>query len=62
MAAAMNMRPSWPSKSPEGYFADYELALCDQPFPDQGPAQARGNALLGGTWPGVITIGLASRT
>ena len=65
MAAAMNMRPSWPSIPPGGHYADQP----DQVLPDQGPAQAligelaasprdtRGLTLLGGIVPGAITIG-----
>jgi hypothetical protein len=65
MAAAMNMRPSWPSIPPVGHHADQP----DQVLPDQGPAQAvigemaalphdaRGNSLLGGIVLGAITIG-----
>ena len=65
MAAAMIMRPSWPSVPPVGHHAGQP----DQVLPDQGPAQAamgelavwprgtRGNTLLGGIVPGAITIG-----
>jgi hypothetical protein len=61
MAAAMNMRPAWPSIPPVGPYADQP----DQVLPDQGPAQAvigemvasLRDALLGGIVPGAITIG-----
>jgi hypothetical protein len=65
MAAATNMRPSWPFLPPVGHDADQP----DHVPPDQGPAQAvidemaasprdaRGRMRLGGIVLGAITVG-----